>query len=83
MNRIFFLVLVSALMKLSAPAHAEGFNNSDGFSNDTNGIRYYHGSNGDYGWQTEGGGGNFYHDSKRNCFTNTVTGVNYTHCTDY
>jgi hypothetical protein len=84
MNRTSLICAAIVSTLLSAPAQAAGFNNSDGYSAETNGVEYYHGSDGNNGWQTQGGGGNFYHDDRKNCFTNTLsTGASFTHCNDY
>lgn len=76
------VVVIGTLVARSCSAG--GYYNSDGFTNHgSDGIDYFHGSDGNNGWQNKGGGGSFYHDDRKNCFTNDTSVGSFTHCHDY
>ncbi len=75
------IIIVGTIAAKSCSA-ADGYYNSGGFSNEANGIQYYHGNDGNNGWQDEAGGVKYYHDDHKNCFT-TSGNAHQTICSDY
>lgn len=77
--------LAIALIITGSSALADGgFYSEPGWSDnsDNGNTRYFHGDNGEYGWQSTTNGVTYFHSNKRNCSTNLGSPAQ-TSCVDY
>lgn len=77
------VILIGGLLMRSC--HAQGLYNRDGTTQEgvSPGLQYYHGDDGEYGWQSETGGVSYYHGSDRSCTTNHILGNSRTTCHEW
>ena len=76
-------ILLGLLLTRGCKA-ADGFYRSDGFVNHgSDGIDYFHGSDGENGWQSTTNGVTYFHSNGRNCVTNGNSGNSWTSCREY